>query len=129
MFVRSLLALRGGNPDDGIEMVCGATTSIRELQDKFALVYALVALAAAAALKGNDTWAARILGARDAVAESTGATIVLKLVHQLSEQAERGARARLGPDRWATAYAAGRKTSLHSLLEDIDKTLSTRAGV
>jgi len=129
MFVRSLLALRRGNPDDAIEMVRGCLTRIRELQDKFALVYALVALAAAAALKGNDTWAARILGARDAVAESTGATIVLKLVHQLSEQAERGARARLGPDRWATAYAAGRKTSLDSLLEDIDKTLSTRAGV
>jgi predicted ATPase/DNA-binding XRE family transcriptional regulator len=129
MFVRSLLALRRGNPDDAIEMVRECLTRIRELQDKFALVYALVPLAAAAALKGNDTWAARILGARDAVAESTGATIVLKLVRELGEQAERGPRARLGEDRWARAYAAGRKTSLDSLLEDLDKTLSTRAGV
>jgi len=129
MFVRSLVALRRGNPDDAIEMVRECLTRIRELQDKFALVYALVPLAAAAALKGNDTWAARILGARDAVAESTGATIVLKLVRELGEQAERGPRARLGPDRWARAYAAGRKTSLDSLLEDLDKTLSTRAGV
>jgi len=128
-FVRSLLALRRGNPDDAIAMVRDCLTRIRELQDKFALVYALVPLAAAAALKGNDTWAARILGARDAVAESTGATIVLKLVHELGEQAERGPRARLGPDRWARAYAAGRKTSLDSLLEDLDKILSTRAGV
>ena len=129
MLVRSILALRRGNPDDAIAMVRDCLTRIRELHDKFALVYALVPLAAAAALKGDDTWAARILGARDAVAESTGATIVLKLVHELGEQAERGARARLGPDRWARAYAAGRKTSLDSLLEDVDKTLSTRAGV
>ena len=129
MLVRSILALRRGNPDDAIAMVRDCLTRIRELHDKFALVYALVPLAAAAALKGDDTWAARILGARDAVAESTGATIVLKLVHELGEQAERGARARLGPDQWARAYAAGRKTSLDSLLEDVDKTLSTRAGV
>jgi len=129
MFVRSILALRRGNPDDAMAMVRDCLTRIRELQDKFALVYALVPLAAAAALKGNDTWAARILGARDAVAERTGATIVLKLVHELGEEAERGARARLGPDRWALAYAAGRTTSLDSLLEDVDKALSTRAGV
>jgi predicted ATPase/DNA-binding XRE family transcriptional regulator len=129
MLVRSILALRRGNPDDAIAMVRDCLTRIRELHDKFALVYALVPLAAAAALKGDDAWAARILGARDAVAESTGATIVLKLVHELGEQAERGPRARLGPDRWARAYAAGRKTSLDSLLEDVEKTLSTRAGV
>ncbi len=129
MLVRSILALRRGNPDDAIAMVRDCLTRIRELHDKFALVYALVPLAAAAALKGDDAWAARILGARDAVAESTGATIVLKLVHELGEHAERRARARLGPDQWARAYAAGRKTSLDSLLEDMDKTLSTRAGV
>ncbi len=129
MLVRSILALRRGNPDDAIAMVRDCLTRIRELHDKFALVYALVPLAAAAALKGDDAWAARILGARDAVAESTGATIVLKLVHELGEHAERRARARLGPDQWARAYAAGRKTSLDSLLEDVDKTLSTRAGV
>jgi len=129
MLVRSILALRRGHPDDAIAMVRDCLTRIRELHDKFALVYALVPLAAAAALKGDDAWAARILGARDAVAESTGATIVLKLVHELGEQAERGPRARLGPDRWARAYAAGRKTSLDSLLEEVDKTLSTRAGV
>jgi hypothetical protein len=27
---------------------------------------------------------------------------------------------RLGPDRWAMAYAAGRKTSIDGLLKDID---------
>jgi len=129
MYIRGILALRRGNPDDAIAMVRGSLTRIRELDDKFALVYALVPLAAAAARKGDCAWAAKILGARDAGAERTGATIVLELVDELREQAEREARAHLGPDRWARAYAAGRKTSLDSLLEDIDRALSTRVGV
>ena len=50
-------------------------------------------------LKGDDAWAARILGARDAVTERTGATAVDHSVHDLQEQAERGVRNRLGPER------------------------------
>ena len=83
-------------------------------------MYALVPLAAAAVQKGDDAWAARILGARDAVTERTGATVVDKSVDDLLEQAERDARARLGPDRWARAYAAGRNTSIDALLKYID---------
>ena len=64
----------------------------------------VVPLAAAAALKGDDLWAARILGARNAVTERTGATVVDKWVHALGEQAEGEVRARLGPDQWARAY-------------------------
>ena len=111
LYVRAILAVRRGNPDEAIALVRESLTHIRELHDKFAFVYALVPLAAAAVLKGDDAWAARILGARDAVTERTGATIVDKSVHDLQEQAEREARARLGPDRWARAYAAGRRTS------------------
>ena len=62
----------------------------------------------------------RILGARDAVTERTGAMVVDKLVHDLNEQSEREVRARLGPDRWARAYAAGRSASIDSLMKDID---------
>jgi hypothetical protein len=101
-------------------------THIRELHDTFAFVYALVPLAAAAVLKGEDVWAARILGARDAVTERTGVTIVDQSVHDLREQAEREVRARLGADRWARAYAAGRVTSIDSLITDIDSVLRSR---
>ena len=106
-----------------------ASHSIRQLHDTFAFVYALVPLAAAAVLKGDDLWAARILGARDAVTERTGATVVDKWVHDLREQAEREVRARLGPDRWARAYAAGRVTSIDSLIKDIDSVLKTRPAL
>jgi predicted ATPase/DNA-binding XRE family transcriptional regulator len=128
LYVRAVLAAQRRHADGAIAMVRDCLTHIRDLQDKFAFVYTLVPLAAAAVLKGDHAWAARILGARDAVSESTGATVVLKPVHDLQQQAEREARARLGPDRWAAAYTAGRKTSIDALLKDIDEVLQRRSA-
>jgi predicted ATPase/DNA-binding XRE family transcriptional regulator len=119
-FRRATLAVQRGNPDEAIALARESLTLFRQLNDKFAVVYALVPLAAAAALRGDDLWTARILGARDAVTERTGATVVDKWVNGLGEQAEREVRARLAPDRWARAYAAGRSTSVDSLMKDID---------
>jgi hypothetical protein len=84
-----------------------------------------VPLAAAAVLKGDDAWAARILGARDAVTERTGVTVVDTSVRDLRERAEREVRARLGPARWARSYAAGRRTSIDGLLSDIEAAMAT----
>jgi predicted ATPase/DNA-binding XRE family transcriptional regulator len=123
LYLRALLAVRRGSADEAIALVREGLTYIRELHDKFAFVYALVPLAAAAVLKGDDAWAARILGARDAVTERTGASVVDKWVHDLRERAEREVRARLGPDRWARANAAGRGTSIDSLMKEIDSVL------
>ncbi len=123
LYVRAILAVRRGNADEAIALVRESLTCIRDLQDTYAFAYTLVPLVAAAVLKGDDAWAARILGARDAVSERTGATVVLKLVHDLHVRSEREVRARLGPDRWAGAYAAGRGTSFDALLKDIDHVL------
>jgi tetratricopeptide (TPR) repeat protein len=120
LWIRAIVAVWRGSPGEAIAFVRESLTRIQTLQDKFAFVYALIPLAAAAVLKGDDVWAARILGSRDAVTERTGATIADKVVHDLQEQVERDARTRLGPDRWAVAYAAGRKTSIDGLLKDID---------
>jgi len=124
LYVRAVSAVRRGNPDTAIALVRQSLTRIRELHDKFALVYALGTLAAAAVLKGDDPWAARILGARDAVTDRTGVTVIDKSVHDLREQAERQVRGRLGPDQWARAYAAGRTASLDSLMREIDGILA-----
>jgi ATP/maltotriose-dependent transcriptional regulator MalT len=126
LYVRGILEVRRGNPDRAIALARENLTHIRKLHDKFAFVYALVPLAAAAALKGDDAWAAQILGARDAVTERTGATVVDESVHDLNEQSEREVRARLGPDRWARAYAAGRSASIDSLMRDIDTARRSR---
>ncbi|HVH28393.1 MAG TPA: helix-turn-helix domain-containing protein [Vicinamibacterales bacterium] len=120
LYVRAILAVRRGKTDEAIALVRESLTRIRELHDKFAFVYALVPLAAAAALRGDDAWAARILGVRDAVTESTGVTVVDTSVHDLQEEAEREGRTRLGHKRWALAYAAGRKASIDTLLKDVN---------
>jgi predicted ATPase/DNA-binding XRE family transcriptional regulator len=128
LYLHAFLAVRRGNPSEAITFVRESLTYIRQLHDTFAFVYALVPLAAAAALKGEHEWAARILGARDAVSERTGATVAEKSVGDLQEQAEQEARARLGPDRWAVAYVAGRKTSIDTLLKDIDEVLQRQSA-
>jgi predicted ATPase/DNA-binding XRE family transcriptional regulator len=119
LYVRGILEVRRGNPDTAIALACENLAQLRKVHDKFAVVYALVPLAAAAALKGDDVWAAQILGARDAVTERTGATVVDESVHDLNEQLEREVRARLGPDRWTRASTEGRSASIDSLIRDI----------
>jgi transcriptional regulator with XRE-family HTH domain len=69
---------------------------------------------------------ARVLGVRDAVAERTGATLTDRTVHGFRVRAEREVRERLGPDRWALAYAAARKISIDALMQEIDRILTKR---
>jgi hypothetical protein len=123
LYLRAVLAVRRNKPDLAITLMRESLVRIRELHDKFAFVYALLPLAAAAVIKGDDAWAARLLGARDAVIERTGAAVADTSADDLKEQAERDVRARLGPDRWAQAYAAGRRASIDTLLNDIDRVL------
>jgi predicted ATPase/DNA-binding XRE family transcriptional regulator len=120
LYLRAVLAVRRQRPDEAIEFIRESLLSIRTLHDKFAFVYALVPLAAAAALKGDAAWAARILGAQFAVTERTGATVVDNSVNDLRQKTEQDARVRLGPGRWERAYAAGRSASIDSLLKDIE---------
>jgi predicted ATPase/DNA-binding XRE family transcriptional regulator len=120
LYVRAVLAVRRDRPEEAIALVRESLEHIRELDDRFAFVYALAPLAAAVTLKGDHTWAARILGARDAVTERTGVTVVDPSVRDLAKESEASARARLGPDRWIRAYAAGRVSSIDSVIQDID---------
>jgi predicted ATPase/DNA-binding XRE family transcriptional regulator len=114
LFLRAILAVRGGKPDEALAHLRRTLAHIRELHDKFAFVFALIPLAAAAALKGDHAWVARILGARDSVIERTGIVMSDTAVRDLRERAERDARSSLGPERWAAAYAAGRAASIDS---------------
>jgi hypothetical protein len=123
LYVRAILAVRRGDADAAIRFVRETVTCSRQLHDRFAFVYALIPLAAAAALKGDDVWVARILGARDAITERTGTTASDKSVRDLRERAEEQARTRLTAERWSRAYAAGRSASIDSLLHDIESAL------
>ena len=108
LYVRAVLALRRGDSDQAIAVIREQSRSASaSFMTSSRLVYTLVPLAAAAILKGDAAWAARILGARDAVTERTGITLVDDRVHDLREHAEREARARLGPERWAIGARRG----------------------
>jgi hypothetical protein len=122
--VRALLAVRRRKPDEAITFVRESLTRLRDLQDKLSFVHAMAILAAGAALTGDDAWTARILGAQDAVTERTGVTVADTSVDDLRQRVEHEVRARLGPDRWAQAYAAGRKATIDALLKDIDRALA-----
>jgi predicted ATPase/DNA-binding XRE family transcriptional regulator len=124
--VRALLAVRRRKPDEALAFVRESLIRVRGLQDKLSFVHAMAILAAAAALTGDDAWAARILGAQDAVTERTGVTVADTSLDDLRQQVEREVRARFGLDRWDRAYAAGRRITIDALLKDIDRALAHR---
>jgi ATP/maltotriose-dependent transcriptional regulator MalT len=124
LYVRATLAVRHGDPDDAIALMAESLTRIRELHDNFAFVYALAPLIAAAVLKGDDVWAALLVGARDAVTDRTGVTVVDKSARDLQDQSEKKARRRLGRERWSQTYEAGRRTSIESLASDVERRLA-----
>ena len=128
LYVRAIVAVRHRNADAAIGFVREGLALIRRVHDKFAFVHIMVPLAAAAILKGDGAWAARILGARDAVAERSGARVADGLARDLLERIEREGRTRLGADRWAQAYELGRTASIDSLLNDIESATHSRTS-
>jgi hypothetical protein len=120
LYIHAIAAVQRGDADGALALVHESLLCSRQVRDRFAFIYALVPLAAAAGLKGKDAWAASILGARDAMTQRTGTTVSSNSVRELREHVEQQARARLGVDNWARAYETGRTASVDSLLEDIE---------
>jgi predicted ATPase/DNA-binding XRE family transcriptional regulator len=120
LYIHAIAAVQRGDADATIALVHESLLCSRRVRDRFAFVYALVPLAAAARLKGNDAWAAKVLGARDAMTERTGSTVSSHAIRQLREQVEQQAKARLGLSEWSRAYETGRTASIDSLLNDIE---------
>ena len=84
--VRAILAVRRGDALGAIVVVRESLAHTRDLQDTFAFLYALVPLAAAAVLRGDDEWAAQILGTRASVTERTGVTVVDRAAHDFGDR-------------------------------------------
>jgi len=123
LYVLVVLTLQQGNADEVIALLRQSLVRVRESQDSFGVVYGLVPLAAAAARKGDYAWVARILGARDAITERAGCSLVDPLMRDVGKRTERDARSHLGAQRWARAYDVGRKSSIDAMLKDIDRAL------
>jgi predicted ATPase/DNA-binding XRE family transcriptional regulator len=123
LYVRVLLTLQRGDADDVIALMRQSLIRVSQTQDKFGVVYGMIPLAAAAALKGDHAWVARILGARDAITERAGSALSDPLMRELGERIERDARERLGPGAWARSHAEGSRSSVESMLTDIDRAI------
>ena len=121
LYWRAVLAVRRGRADHALSWVRESLTRVRALHDKFVFVHMMIPLAAAAALRGNFEWAARILGVQHEVTERSGPMFLDHAVADLRGQVEREARERLGDASFAAALAAGRTCSIDELLDDIDR--------
>src|SRR5262245_28869377 len=120
LYVQASLAVRRNEPDHAIAYVRESLARIHTIHDTFAFLFALAPLAAAAVLKGDDAWAARIVGVRDGVTERTGATAVDDSMRDLWERVEQAPRRRLGERRWARGYETGRTASIESLMKEVE---------
>jgi ATP/maltotriose-dependent transcriptional regulator MalT len=120
LYLRAVVAVRRANPRAAFALARECLTYVRDLRDKFTFVYVMVPLAAAAVLNGDEAWAARILGAADAISERTGAAVTDGTVLNLRREVEQQARARLGPQRWDRSRGEGRAVSIDSLIKEID---------
>ncbi|HET9272550.1 MAG TPA: helix-turn-helix domain-containing protein [Vicinamibacterales bacterium] len=121
LYWRAVLAVRRGRADHALACVRESLTRVRALHDKFVFVHMMTPLAAAAALRGDFEWAARILGVQHDVTERSGPMFLDHAVADLRGQIEREARERLGDARFAAAFAAGGTCSIDELLDDIDR--------
>jgi hypothetical protein len=123
LYWRAVLAVRRGRATQALVCVRESLARIRDLHDKFVFVHMMVPLAAAAALKEDYEWAARVLGVQHDVTERAGPTFMDHAVRDLRARIEADARTRLGADRFDHAFAAGGTCSIDVLLEDIDRAM------
>src|SRR6185436_18966020 len=98
LYWRAVLAVRRGHANQALACVRESLARIHDLHDKFVFVHMMIPLAAAAALTGDDEWAARVLGVQHDVTERAGPTFMDHAVRDLRARIEAEARSRLGPE-------------------------------
>ena len=114
---------RQGDLPQSFRLLAEAFTVLREAVERgwpltaFAL-RPLLDLAGALAVAGRGEQAARFLGAGEALLETFGVTRAVALDWAEIEAAVAPARAALGEERWAAAFAAGRALSLEEAIAE-----------
>jgi hypothetical protein len=120
--LRGLVDLRDGRLERAAERLAESLPLTLALQDNLTTGNTLVALAALALARGDPEAAARVLGAGARVREPLG--LVLDLIeHELHQETEHEARARLGDDAFVAALDDG-----HTLTPQEALAVALRAG-
>jgi predicted ATPase/class 3 adenylate cyclase len=111
------LALRGGDLTTAQTLHQQALALARTMGDPFRIADTLEYLVNAVGAAGHGEQAARLLGAAAALREAIGAPRP-SVEQALNEQAMAGARAALGEERWAAAFAAGQAMTLEEAIAE-----------
>jgi predicted ATPase/DNA-binding CsgD family transcriptional regulator len=104
-----------------------ALALLLEVGQPWFLALTLEALACAVALQGHPTWAARLWGHAEAIRKTLGASKPMP-AEQMQEQLLGLARAQLGEEAFAVAWAEGRQMSLDTVLSTRDHPLRASAS-
>jgi predicted ATPase/class 3 adenylate cyclase len=91
---------------------------LRESSNKQEILFSLEGLAAVMAAQGEPGWAARLWGAAEALCEATGAPLA-PVFRADYEQAVAAARAQLGEEAFARAWAEGRAMPLEQVIDGV----------
>jgi predicted ATPase/DNA-binding NarL/FixJ family response regulator len=89
---------------------------LRKLRDSWGLLMSLLHLGLAAVMQGDHTRAARLFGATDALRTAIGASLLPPMSAQF-EQGVNAARAALGDEAFAAAWARGQAMTLEQAIE------------
>jgi non-specific serine/threonine protein kinase len=114
------VTLDEGDPARALDLFHESLTHAWNYGDWRVLVYALVGVASVAAASGQPERAARLFGAREALREMIGMpdSAVFPPYHATAERAVLAARAAVGPDVFATSWAAGRALRLEQVIAE-----------
>jgi len=114
-----LAELFQGNLGPARELLIDSLERSQAIESRYGIFNALVALGALSAAEGNAERAAQLLGAADAVREDAGADRFEALEARLHDETTERARAELGDEAAAAAYAGGRSLSLDVLIDSL----------
>jgi predicted ATPase/DNA-binding XRE family transcriptional regulator len=118
--LRTVVALTEGDSASALAHASEALPRMRALHDHYTVVVWMHLMAAALARQGEHVRAARLLGAIDRTAETTGISARYDAAITTRRESEQVLREALGAAKFERAYAAGRAVSLERLLDELE---------
>jgi DNA-binding CsgD family transcriptional regulator len=120
------VALREGDTELADPMFGEALAALREVGDRAVMLHCLTGEASVLALRGDAARAARLWGAAEALGEAASVSLLLVIGSRYDREGHvAAARSRLGGEKFAAAWAEGRRMTPEEAVEyALDKPLA-----
>jgi hypothetical protein len=118
--LRTAIALIDGDSARALAHAKEALRHMRALRDHYNVVVSMNLIAAVLTRQGEHVRAARLLGAIDRTADTTGISARYDAAVRTRRESEQMLRDALGAAKFDRAYAAGRAVSLDRLLDEVE---------